>query len=172
VAKAQTTTIGGGAEYAKVSERLRLFREANPNGSIKTTHQFLEDGKIIFTTYILSNKADENSSDATGSAYGELKNPKAFEKLESISVGRALALLGYLASGEIASSEEMIEFQEYKAQQEAVMLEDATERLMDAKDIKELGTIWASIPAEAKLKLSELKDNLKKGFMEKTSEDK
>lgn len=172
MAKATTTTIGGGAEYAKVSERLKLFRESNPNGSIRTEHQFLDDGKIIFTTYILSNKADENSADATGSAYGELKNLKAFEKLESISVGRALALLGYLASGEIASSEEMKDFQEYKANQESLMLEDATEKLMDAKDLKELGTIWASIPVEARLKLSELKDNLKKGFLEKKSEDK
>lgn len=159
--KAQTTKIGGGADYAKVSERLKLFREANPNGSIRTEHQFLEDGKVIFTTYILSNKADETSADATGSAYGELKNPKAFEKLESISVGRALALLGYLASGEIASSEEMADFQEYQENKKLEMLAEGTDKLRKASSLKELGEIWVNLPIEAKTTLESLKNEMK-----------
>ena len=50
------------------------------------------------------------------------KTAKDFEKLETISVGRALAMLWYLASWEVASSEEMEEFMEYqKTKQEEEM---------------------------------------------------
>jgi hypothetical protein len=41
---------------------------------------------------------------------GKVSGEKALEKLESIAVGRALAFAGYLASGEIATAEEMERF--------------------------------------------------------------
>jgi hypothetical protein len=138
-----------------------MFREANPNGSIKTEHQFLENGDIVFTAYVLKDKAKPESGDATGHSYGKLAGQKQFEKLETISIGRALAILGYLGSGEIASSEEMEEFNDWKETQTTQMLNDAREKLEDAKNLKELGEAWAVIPAEAKLKLSEVKDSLK-----------
>lgn len=159
MAKVATVNLQG-KEYATVPARLKEFREANPKGMIATSYELI-DGQAVFTAVIRKDNADMESASATGHAMGELKNPKAFEKLETIATGRALAMLGYLASGEVASSEEMSDYLEYKAQQEALMLEEATEKLRDAKNIKDLGTAWADIPAEAKLKLSGLKDELK-----------
>jgi hypothetical protein len=110
--KAQTISLQGN-DYAKVAERIKLFREDCPNGLIETTPTL--DGKnIMFKARILKDKANEASAEATGHAVGENNGKKAFEKLESIAVGRALAMLGYMASGEIASSEEMEEFNSYK----------------------------------------------------------
>lgn len=114
--KAKTMDLKGN-EYAKVPERLKLFREDCPNGSIKTEPKFLDNGQVLFTAYILKDKSDPNSADATGHAIGDITKDKALERLETISIGRALAVLGYLASGEIASSEEMEDFNAYKKQQ-------------------------------------------------------
>lgn len=168
----KTSTINlQGKEYATVPARLKEFREANPKGEIVTSYEMLEGGDVVFTAMIRKDNSDMESASATGHAKGNLKDPKAFEKLETISVGRGLAMLGYLASGEIASSEEMTDFLEYKAQQEAIMLEDATEKLKDAKDIKALGKAWSDIPAEAKLKLADLKDELKVKLTPKETKD-
>lgn len=112
--KTATTKIAGGAEYAKVAERLKMFREACPQGSIETLGD-IKDGYIIFKTTIIKDLSNEFSARATGTAMQKMdEKVKTFEKTESISVGRALAMLGYLASGDIASSEEMEEFQDFK----------------------------------------------------------
>lgn len=134
-----------GNEYAKVAERLKAFREACPNGLIDTKPALQDDGQILFTARVLKDKSKPESGEATGHALGKNTGNKAFEKLETIAVGRALALLGYLASGEIASSEEMEEFLAHKEQQkhEAVIL--AIEQLEDAKNINELKEIFMSL---------------------------
>jgi len=161
--KAQTTTIGGGAEYAKVSERLKLFREDCPNGSIKIAHEFV-DGAVVLNAYVLKDKANPDSSDATGSAYGELKGNKAYEKLESIALGRALAILGYLASGEIASSDEMEEFYQYKEEK----VEEAIGNMKQAETLEELKTIFMSLGSlMANAKVIEAKDKKKGELSEK-----
>jgi len=135
--KTQTIKIGGGADYAKVADRLKLFREDCPNGLIETTPT-IEGTTIMFKARILKDKAKESSAEASGHAIGENKGQKAFEKVESIAVGRALAMLGYMASGEIASSEEMEEFQEYveeKRQEEMLTIQA---ELVEIKTIEEL----------------------------------
>lgn len=135
VRSTKTTKIGGDADYAKVPDRLKLFREDCPNGLIETSPEIKEDGTIIFTARILKDKSKPESGEATGHSYGKPGNAvKAFEKLETIAVGRALALLGYLASGEIASSEEMDDFLAYKNQKVA----DAIGLLADAEDLDDL----------------------------------
>lgn len=142
--KAATVDLKG-KEYATVPERLRLFREDSPNGSIITDYKFLEDGKVVFTTYILKDKNKPESGDATGHSMGEAKNDKGFEKLETISIGRALAILGYLASGDIASSEEMEAFNEYKENQRADAKIAAIAALEDAGTLEELKTVFLSL---------------------------
>lgn len=150
-----------GKDYAQVADRVKQFREDCPNGIIETVPNFQEGGYLNFSCRIMKDKANQASGEATGNSYGKLTGEKSFEKLETIAVGRALALLGYMASGEIASGEEMQEFMEYKNQQEELMLIEATEKLEDSKTLDELKTSWSSIPAEAKLKLTELKDKIK-----------
>jgi hypothetical protein len=134
-----------GNEYAKVPTRLKKFREDCPNGLIKTVPKFLDDGQIMFTAEVFRDQSDPNSAKATGHSLGKNDGNKAFEKLETIAVGRALALLGYLISGEVASSEEMEEFLAHKEEkkQNAVML--AIEALEDAKTIDELRDIYMGL---------------------------
>ena len=109
----QTINLKGN-EYATVPQRLKQFRQDNPRSSVETKPTFQPDGTIVFTANILKDKADENSASATGHSFGKQSGDKAFEKLETVAVGRALALLGYLNNGQIATTEEMVEFEEYK----------------------------------------------------------
>lgn len=135
-----------GKEYAQVSERIKQFREDCPNGLIETKPEFQPDGTILFTARILKDKADPTSAEATGHALGNSKGDKAFEKLETIATGRALAMLGYMASGEIASSEEMEEFYKYRDEKvdEAIGQMNATESLDELKQVfMSLGSLMA-----------------------------
>jgi hypothetical protein len=135
--RVSTIKVGGGADYAKVSERLKEFRQDNPNGLIETEPTFL-DGQTMFKCRILKDKSNPDSAEATGHALGNKKGDKEFEKLESIATGRALALLGYASSGEIASSEEMEEFQAYQKEKKAEAIATAIARMNEANNADEL----------------------------------
>lgn len=129
-------------EYAKVSERLKLFREDCPNGLIETKIEISPDGNLVIASArVLKDKSNQSSAEATGHAVGSVKGIKAFEKQESISIGRALANLGYLASGEIATAEEMEDYLEYKQQK----IQEATDKLNNCKTVDELKSVWASL---------------------------
>ena len=109
-------------DYAKVPTRIKEFRSDCPNGLIETIPTILNDWKILFKARIVKDKSDPNSAEWTWHSMWMSKTAKDFEKLETISVGRALAMLWYLASWEVASSEEMEEFMEYqKTKQEEEM---------------------------------------------------
>ena len=97
--KTETMDLKGN-DYAKVVERVKEFRKDNPNGLIETTPT-IDGNMIVFKARVVKDKAQESSAEATGHAYGENKGAKAFEKLETIATGRALAFLGYAADGEI-----------------------------------------------------------------------
>lgn len=150
-----------GKQYAEVKERIKEFRADNPRGSIETTPEFMPDGQIHFKAYILKDKAEASSADATGHSFGGNKGEKAFEKLETIAVGRALALLGYSADGEIASSEEMEEFEEYQSEKQMSELLEMKERLEDCKTEDELKAAWLTLSPEGKAEFNDLKDELK-----------
>jgi len=150
-------------EYAKIPDRLKMFWEENPNGKIETTPT-IANGQVIFKAHILTDKSDESCKESTGHTLGGTTNEKDFEKLETLAVGRALALLGYASSGEIASSEEMEEFNRFQEQKKEKQLEEAIEKLSGAKDLAEIKTIWSSFPIEIKQKLEGLKEELKKKY--------
>jgi len=107
----------------------------------------LESGGLIFEAHILQDKADESSAESTGSAmYNEkdMQKAKSFEKLETISVGRALALLGYLNNGEVATSEEMVEFEDYRNEKKEEAIGFAIESIISCKTIDELRQAFGS----------------------------
>ena len=137
VKKAQTISLQG-KDYAKVAERIKMFREDCPNGLIETEPKI--DGKMImFKVRVLKDKAKaESCAEATGHSIGENNGAKAFEKLESIAVGRALAMLGYLASGDIASSDEMEEYMEYIEERKQEDLLNFQSEVTNIKTIEEL----------------------------------
>lgn len=123
----QTINLKGN-EYATVPQRLKQFREDNPRSSVATQPKFNEDGSVVFTAKIVKDKASETSAEATGHSYGKLTGDKAFEKLETIATGRALALLGYLNNGQVATTEEMQEFEQYQLDQVISEINTATSR--------------------------------------------
>lgn len=131
-------------EHAKVKDRLKAFWEAHPHGSIDTSQQRTEN-QIIFKAHIIADKSDEFSREATGHSYGNIGEDKSFEKLETIAVGRALALLGYATDGEIASLEEMEEFESYKNQKKEESIILAKEKLEECNTIEELQEVWISL---------------------------
>jgi hypothetical protein len=152
--QAQTTTIGGGAAYAKVAERLKLFRSDHGHSKQESAYEVDVDGSLVFTVWLWKDKTDlielmksgvtdqavlRGSADANGNAKGTVgSKEKDFEKLESVALGRALANLGYLASGEIASFEEMEAFEEYQEHQRQEAVAEAVETLNNAKTMDEL----------------------------------
>lgn len=158
----KTRTISlQGKEYAQVKDRLNEFRKENPRGLIETTPTIQADGQIMFKTRIVKDKADETSAEATGHALGQNKGAKAFEKLETISVGRALALLGYGSDGAIASSEEMEEFEDWKLEKEL----EAIDKISKCKNLAELKEVWNSIGnLTTSKRIQELKDKKKQEY--------
>ena len=159
----KTATIDlKGKAYATVPARIKEFREACPNGLIETKPEMQADGHFIFTARILKDKANPASGEATGHAIGKLTGDKAFEKLETISVGRALALLGYMASGEIASSEEMDEFNSYQERKKEEAIIYAIELLNGCTSLVELQEVWKTLGTTIKeLEVIAKKDLLK-----------
>lgn len=134
----KTTKITGGAMYAKVSDRLLAFRQENPRASIETKPEMQENGMVLFKAKIIKDKADEYSAESTGHALQTKVGIKDFEKLETVAVGRALALLGYAVDGEIASSEEMEEFLEYQKTKKEQAIDDIKQQVDDIKTLEEL----------------------------------
>jgi hypothetical protein len=159
MARVKTTKIGGGADYAKVSDRLKVFWEENPDGKIDSERENLADGKIRFIARIWRDSAEvlklaqagtsaeviKMTANATASADAVKKGDKENEKLETVAVGRALAMLGYLASGEVASREEMEEFEDFKAQQSQEAIEAAWDAMIGAQTMDDLKTIFVNL---------------------------
>lgn len=152
-----------GKPYAKVPERVKEFRTDCPNGKTEQDHILLEDGQTEFRAWIWKDKTQllelikagvtdkealRESADANGTAKNVVKGEKDFEKLETIALGRALANLGYLASGEIASSEEM---ELYYAEKEARIAEavfECSESIGNCETVDALKAYWTSLSAE------------------------
>lgn len=157
----------GSAQYAKVAERIKEFRSDNPRALIETTPT-ITDAHIIFKARIVKDKADPASAEASGHSMGIVKGDKEklFEKQETIAVGRALALMGYLASGEIASSEEMEAFEAEQQEKLADAIFEITESIGNCATQDELKKYWSSLSGEMKLHVEEAKDRKKKELSE------
>ncbi len=159
--KTKTINLGQGGkiiEYAKVSARVGEFHKLYKKPSIITTFEFKE-GWAIFKAVVTPDVADPSRC-FSGTSMGKAGAVKAFEKLETIAVGRALAFAGLLSDGEIASNEEMAVYAE------GVPLQDNTkalEKLSATKTKGELGKTWALLSqAERENKeVQTLKDKLK-----------
>lgn len=145
MSKVNTIKYGSVAAYATVPARLMEFRNNNPRAQVTTEPMYQADGSLIFKAEIVSDLSDASSSRATGHARYDAKEAaqkKAFEKLETIATGRALALLGYLNNGDVATSEEMAEFEQYKLDR----VEQAIDAVKIATSRQELAMIQASVP--------------------------
>lgn len=99
-----------GKDYAPVSERIKKLHSTYDDVSIETGYEFQEGWAICKAKVTISNTKKNGAY--TGHSMDKItgEEDKAFEKLETVAVGRALANAGFLASGEIASAEEMEKF--------------------------------------------------------------
>ncbi len=179
----KTVKIGGGIDYAKVADRIKIFWEENPNGKIDTEREDISDNKVRFIARIWRDSkvildlatvgTDVNiiklTANAMASADATKKGDKENEKLETVAVGRALAMLGYLASGEVASREEMEQFEAYKADLFQDEIDKTIEKIKKAKTIDELRKFYVSLSAELRTnqEILSIKDELKKKLTEK-----
>lgn len=146
MSKMDTVNLKGN-DYALVPVRLKEFRQDNPKSDVKSTPHWNADGSLDFETYIIKDKSDDTSMSGNGWAHysaKELANPKSYEKLQTVSVGRALSSVGYLNNGQIASTEEMEEFNDYKEQKKEEAIQLAIESFADAKTMDELKEAFAA----------------------------
>lgn len=148
-------------DYAQVADRVAEFNRIHSNGSITTTYEF-KDGWVIFKATISLDIKNENRI-FTGTSLGKAGAQKAFEKLETIAVGRALAFAGFLSDGSIASSEEM---QKYEEVQIEINEDEAIAKLTVTKTLEELQKVWVSLSQAERNNpiISKYKDQLKKQY--------
>lgn len=99
------------ASYAPVAERITLFYETFPRGRIITELVSRTDKDVVFRALIYRDASDAHAA-ATGWAAeregdGEINTVACLENTETSAIGRALANLGFTASRERPSAEEM-----------------------------------------------------------------
>lgn len=147
--------------YAKVSARVAEFLKGNIKATIKTDFEF-KDGWAIFKATVYPDSQDQVRF-FNGTSLGKIGALKAFEKLETIAVGRALAFAGYLSDGEIASNEEMAVYYDETLE---VDVESAIKKVNEAKNLGDLQKIWISLSAleRSSKEVESAKDVLKKEF--------
>ena len=105
--KLKTTNIKG-KEYVEVNERIKYFREHEPDGSIITEMVSNENGVCIFKANVIV----EGNVRATGYAYEKegstfINKTSYIENCETSAIGRALGIYGIGIDGSVASAEEV-----------------------------------------------------------------
>lgn len=99
------------ASYAPVAERITLFYETFPRGRIITELVSRTQRDVVFRALVYRDASDGDAA-ATGWAAeregdGEINTVACLENTETSAIGRALANLGFTASRERPSAEEM-----------------------------------------------------------------
>jgi len=154
-----------GKDYIPVNERVRVMREDYPNASLITKCTIGDEGTVLFRA-TLKIPIGDTELVCTGHSYGKAGAVKAFEKLETVAVGRALAHAGYIADGDIASFEEMQMHIESEAEEFEVSdeeLEAITTQIKKFKTIDELRKYFLELPRHIKgnKRVLELKNQYK-----------
>ena len=144
VKKLDTIKVSGGGQYAKVAERLKEFHSQYKAGKIETSYS-LTEAMICFKATITPDTTKLERF-FTGHSLGKTAGVKAFEKLETIAVGRALAFLGLLADGDVASADEMEEYRNEKGND--VDPSKAMNKLSIVTTMEELNKVWADLSAK------------------------
>jgi hypothetical protein len=113
-----------GKEYVQVQERVKVFNEEYPHGKIETSAK-LEGNTVIFKATVTPD-TEKPERKFNGHSFGELGKEKALEKLETVSIGRALAFMGIGIVEGIASADEMARFNQPSVNQSTGELETPT----------------------------------------------
>lgn len=97
--------------YATVADRIELFYRSHPNGRIGTELINRDTASVTFKACVYRNETDPAPA-ATGWATeregdGDINTVACLENTETSAIGRALANLGFTASKQRPSAEEM-----------------------------------------------------------------
>ena len=103
----KTITLQG-KQYVQVNERLLKFNEDFKNNAVDTEVTF--SGNTVYFKAKLTPDVEKPLRFFVGHSFGTLGKEKAFEKLETVAVGRALAFMGIGIVEGIASADEMDKF--------------------------------------------------------------
>ena len=126
-------------EYALVADRIVLFYEKYPEGCIHT-RILQHTAELVIVRAAVYRSPDDERAAATGLASerfgdGEINTVACLENTETSAVGRALANLGFTASRQRPSAEEMAKVSRARARQHhshaPVQIEDR-QQLADA----------------------------------------
>lgn len=114
--------------YAPVADRIALFYGRFPMGRIVTELVERSDRGIVFRAVVFRS-ADERRPAATGWASeregdGEINTVACLENTETSAIGRALANLGFTASRQRASAEEMAKVDRERTRRASAPLRD------------------------------------------------
>ena len=148
--------VSGGASYAKVADRQRIFREHFPDAQVLTDLKSIDDTHVLFKTLIKVNDKIISS----GWSRPVLKSKaKAIEFGETVSLGRCLANFG-LTGDEYASIDEMIDVPNIKIEKPVVtallaeVIESSATPITQKDSGKSITDITENLP-----------DNVKKLFL-------
>jgi len=103
-----------GKDYIQVKDRLLFFNEEYPAGMIRTQIKTVSDRMVTFKAVVIPDVSNPTRF-FTGHSFGTVDEVKAFEKLETVAVGRALAFMGIGVLESIASADEIDRFHEKEA---------------------------------------------------------
>ena len=105
-----TVTVQCGVDYATVESRVRAFCSEHQNGQILTEMVKCEDdtGEVVFKAHAVVGgviRGTGHAMEVRGSS--NINKTSHVEVCETSAVGRALAMIGYMSKGQIASYEEI-----------------------------------------------------------------
>jgi hypothetical protein len=123
------------SEYAPVADRIALFYERFPTGRIVTQLAMHNEHEIVFQASVYRTEASRKPS-ATGWASerigdGDINTVACLENTETSAIGRALANLGFTASKNRPSAEEMVKAARARQTQPAPAIDMPLQRLAD-----------------------------------------
>lgn len=151
--------------YVWVNTRIEQFHEKYKKWSIETLFEI--NGNIVIFTAKVS--LWEENRVFTGHSFGTVWKEKAFEKLETVAVGRALAFAWFETKEWIASREEMEVFDDSNSK-EVSKIDDIIVEMYWVKSmewLKKLFLEWMKLnPDSTELKrLETVKDQMKSKFV-------
>ena len=154
--------------YVWVNTRIEQFHEKYKKWSIETLFEI--NGNIVIFTAKVS--LWEENRVFTGHSFGTIGKEKAFEKLETVAVGRALAFAWFETKEGIASREEMEVFDDnknelYDNKNELDEIINKMYKVQSMEELKKLFLDWMKLnPDTVELKrLETVKDQMKSQFV-------
>ena len=126
-----------GGEYAPVADRIALFYERFPAGRIITQLTMHNEREVVFRASVFRTEKSRTPA-ATGWAServgdGDINTVACLENTETSAIGRALANLGFTASKNRPSLEEMEKADRARLRTEARPLDPELQRVADTR---------------------------------------